>query len=271
MKRHLVFILVLLIQDVSLLMAQEQVPVIAFDSIKGDAGKVADGEKIQHTFKITNKGTATLELLAVEPSCGCTSTKWPHKISPGQTGTITAEIATEGLTAWSKTLEETVSISKTIAVRSNDPAQPQIVLTLMAVVVPEFVLSQPRIFFGSVPKGQEATKEILVEISPEKPIRLFGATSTDDHFAARLEPVPGSDDKKFRIIGVQKATAGKGMHQGTILIKTSSQWKPELKIPVQGIVTKGAQNHEEACLSQTWREHLESREPLHGLDGRGPE
>jgi hypothetical protein len=240
MQRLLIFILVLLIPGVSMLMAQEQVPVIAFDSINVDAGKVADGEKIQHTFKITNKGTATLDLLAVEPSCGCTSTKWSHKISPGQTGTIVAEITTEGLTAWSKTLEETVSINKTIAVRSNDPAQPQVELTIMALVVPEFVLSEPQIFFGSVPRGQEATKEILVEISPEKPIRLFGATSTDGHFAARLEPVPGTDDKKFRIIGVQKPTAGEGTHQGTILIKTSSPWKPELKIPVRGIVIKGA-------------------------------
>ncbi len=239
MKRHLGFILVLLTLGVSLLMAQEQVPVIRFDSIRVDAGKVADGEKIQHTFKITNKGTATLELLAVEPSCGCISARWPHKISPGQTGTIAAEITTEGLTSWSKTLEETVGISKTITVRSNDPAQPQVVLTIMAVVVPEFVLSEPQIFFGSVPKGQEATKEIRIKLSTEKPIRLLGATSTDGHFAARLEPIPETDDKEFKIIGMQKPTAGEGTHQGTILIRTSSQWKPELKIPVRGTVTKG--------------------------------
>lgn len=240
MQRLLVVILVLITTCASKLMAQEQVPVIAFDSTTADAGKVMDGEKIQHTFKITNKGTATLELLAVEPSCGCTSTKWSHKISPGQTGTIAAEITTEGLTALSKTLEETVGISKTITVRSNDPAQPQVVLTLMAVVTPEFVLSEPQIFFGSVQAGKEATKEILLEISPERSIRLLGATSTDGHFAARLEPVPGSDNKKFRIIGVQKPAAGEGMRHGIIVIRTSSQWKPELKIPVQVIVTKGS-------------------------------
>lgn len=222
---------------ISLLVAQARSPVIGFDSVNVDAGRVAEGEKITHTFKVTNKGEAALEILGVEPSCGCTSTKWSKKISPGGSGQIEAEITTDGMTALSRTFDETMRISKTITVKSNDLSQPQVVLTVTATVAPEIVLSEPEIFFGVVPPGQEVSKDLLVEISPERTIRLLGVTCGGD-FTARLEPLPGSEDKKIRVIAVLEPMSVEGMHQGTIVIKTTSRLKPELKIPVRGIIKK---------------------------------
>jgi hypothetical protein len=221
--------------------AQAQGPSIAFDEVSKDVKTVTDGETIQQIFRFTNKGDATLEILGINPSCGCTSTLLSaSKIAPGKSGQLEVKIATKDMTALSTALAETVNISKTVTVTTNDPKQPQVILTITAVVAPEIVLSEPQIYFGSVAAGQEVTKDILVEISPDKPIKLLSATSTDNNVTVRLEPVPASSNKKVKIVAVQKATAGPGMHQGIILVKTSSPLKPEFKIPVRGIVRKSS-------------------------------
>lgn len=239
MKRSFFFICAFIAAGLLPLTAQEQGPSIVFDALNKDVKTVTDGETIQQIFRFTNKGNATLEILGINASCGCTSTLLSaDKIAPGRSGQLELKIATLGMTALSTTLAETVNISKTVTVTTNDPKQPQVVLTITGVVAPEIALSELQIYFGSVAHGQEVTKDILVEISPDKPIKLLSATSSDDNVSVRLESVPGSNDKKVKIIAVQKATADPGMHQGIILVKTSSQLRPELKIPVRGIVRK---------------------------------
>lgn len=239
MKRPLLVICALLTAGLLPLIAQQKGPSIEFESTTRDVSKVSDGEVIHQVFKFTNKGDATLEILSVTASCGCTSAvPSPNKIAPGQSGQIEVKIVTEGLAAQIRTMADTVGLSKTVTVTSNDPKQPSVVLTITGKITPEFALSDPSIYFGSNPRGREVTKELLVDITPDKPLMLLGAASTDENVTVKLEPVPGSDGKKFKVIAVQKASAGEGIHFGNIVIKTSSQAKPELRITVRGIVTK---------------------------------
>jgi hypothetical protein len=149
------------------------------------------------------------------------------QILPGQNGQIEVTVKTEA----------SGPISKTVAVLSNDPRQPQIVLGITAVVQPEFELSDRMVFFGNVPRGQEASKEILITIPPDKNIKILNAESTDENFTARLEPVPDSNGKKVRLIVKLKPTAAEGYHPGTVVLKTSSARSPEVKITVRAIVT----------------------------------
>ena len=58
----------LLIAAVLVISAQDKPPVIEFDSLSKDFGKVTEGQVLRHVFRFTNKGAATLEILKVEPS-----------------------------------------------------------------------------------------------------------------------------------------------------------------------------------------------------------
>ena len=149
------------------------------------------------------------------------------QIPPGQSGQIEVSVKTEAAGP----------ISKTIAVNTNDPRQSQMVLGVAAVVQPEVDLSERMVFFGNVPKGKEVSKELLVTIPPDKNVRILSAESTDDNFTARLEPVPESNGKKYRLFVKLKATAAEGYHPATIVVKTSSSRSPEIKITVRAIVT----------------------------------
>jgi hypothetical protein len=60
-----------------------------FDLTMFDFGKVNQGEVVKHEFVFTNTGTATLEITAVRPGCGCTTAGiWDKLVEPGKTGII---------------------------------------------------------------------------------------------------------------------------------------------------------------------------------------
>jgi hypothetical protein len=148
------------------------------------------------------------------------------QIAPGQSGEIEVSIKTEGLSA----------ISKSVSVTSNDPRQPQLVLTLIAAVEPEFQLSERSIYFGNNPRGKEVTRELIVTIPPDKNAKLVSVESTDQAVTARLELMPGAEGKKYKITAVQKEDSKDGYHYGMIMVKTTSRLNPDLKIPVRGMV-----------------------------------
>ena len=231
MKRLCLLLLMMAIIGLLPLAARQKGPSIVFESTTKHFTKVMEGEELHHVFKFVNKGDEALEIFRVEASCGCTSALLSSgKIAPGQSGEIEVKVETKDLSS--------PELNKTIAVMSNDPKQPNLTLTITGTVEQEFILSELSIFFGNVPVGHEVTSEILVTIPPDKSASLVSASSTDDKVAVRLEPIAGSNGKKYKVVAVQKKDTPEGYHFGTIIIKTSSRLKPELKIPVRGLVIK---------------------------------
>lgn len=149
------------------------------------------------------------------------------QIEPGNTGQLEVTVNTEGITS---------KLTKTVTVTTDDPRQPQVILTVTATVRPEFTLSENRIFFGNVPQGKEVSKEIVITIVGERPLKLLSAVSTDDNVRVKLEPIPGSGGKSFKLVGIRRPDVKAGHHFGSIVVKTSSIYKPELKIPVSGMI-----------------------------------
>jgi hypothetical protein len=228
MKRFLQPACILILSPMFLFAQNTNAPSISFDTQTKDFGKILEGEKLKHVFKFVNKGTQALEVQSVVASCGCTSTLLSKKsIKPGQDGQIEVAVDTSGRTG---------DLSKTVTVTSNDPLHQQVVLTMTAQVEPEFALSQPSVYFGNVPKGQEVTKEITITVQSPKPASLLSVESNDPEVTVRMEPVPNTDGKQYKLIAVQKANAKEGYHYGTFTIKTTSETKPILRIPERGNV-----------------------------------
>ncbi len=154
------------------------------------------------------------------------------QIAPGQSGEIEISIKTEGQT----------ELHKTVAVSSNDARQPQIQLMVTATVEPEFLLSEKSIYFGSVPRGKEATRELEITLPPGKQVKLLSAESSDVAISVKLEPLANSNGKKYKLTVVQKADAKDGYHFGTVFVKTTSSTTPQVNIPVRGMVVPPPDN-----------------------------
>ncbi len=61
------------------------------DSVTRNYGTIAEGEKLNVSFRFRNTGTSPLVIGRVTPSCGCTVAEQPQKpIAPGQEGEIRA-------------------------------------------------------------------------------------------------------------------------------------------------------------------------------------
>jgi hypothetical protein len=228
MKRYLHLACLLLILAMPLAAQNTNAPSISFDTETKDFGKILEGEKLKHIFRFVNKGTQTLQVLSVNASCGCTSTLLSKKsIKAGQDGQIEVVVDTSGRPG---------TLHKTVTVTSNDPLHQQVVLTITAAVESEFTPSQPSVYFGKVPKGQEVTKEIFITVQSPAAVSIVSVESNDSNVTARIEPAPNSDGKKYKLIATQKADAKEGYHFGALTVKTTSERTPEFRIPERGYI-----------------------------------
>lgn len=204
------------------LSGQDKTPSMVFDNPVKDFGKVMQGETIKHVFSFSNKGSSTLQLLSVEPSCGCQAASLSAKqIQAGQSGQIEVTVDTAGLTG---------AIEKSVNILTNDPRRSSVSLSIRADVQPEIIVSSPSIFFENVPKGVEVTKEVIITVAAERSIKILSAESTDESVIVKLEPLPDTEGKKVKLIATQKGDGKIGYRSGTIIIKTTSYLTPELSI-----------------------------------------
>jgi hypothetical protein len=147
------------------------------------------------------------------------------KILPGKSAQIEAKINTNRLTG---------PIEKRITVSSNDPEHPSVTLLIKGVVEPEIALSDSDLSFGRVPAQKEVAKEAILTAAAGTSIKVLSASSTNAAFAAKLEPVPASKGKKWRLTVVHKANAKPGAFRAEITVKTDSRLTPEISVYARG-------------------------------------
>ncbi|MGN7985701.1 DUF1573 domain-containing protein [Pedobacter sp. 22226] len=77
--------------------APADAPVIVFERDIYDFGKIEQGEKVQHDFKLKNTGKTPLVVSNATATCGCTVPQVPGApILPGKTGIISVVFNSEG-------------------------------------------------------------------------------------------------------------------------------------------------------------------------------
>ncbi|WP_425638211.1 DUF1573 domain-containing protein [Algoriphagus yeomjeoni] len=78
--------------------AQEQSgAVLTFKEKSIDFGDITQGDKVEHTFELTNTGSTPLIISNVAVTCGCTATSWPKEpIAPGKSSEIKVSFNSAG-------------------------------------------------------------------------------------------------------------------------------------------------------------------------------
>jgi len=70
---------------------------ITFKEKSIDFGDITQGDKVSHTFALTNSGTTPLVISNVAATCGCTIPSWPKEpIAPGKTAEIQVSFNSAG-------------------------------------------------------------------------------------------------------------------------------------------------------------------------------
>ncbi len=83
-------------------------PVITFNELKHDFGRITQGEKVSYSFVFKNTGGSDLVISSAQGSCGCTVPTYPKEpVKPGQEAKIDVVFNSEGK---SGLVEKTVTL-----------------------------------------------------------------------------------------------------------------------------------------------------------------
>ena len=118
-----------------------------------DFGDIKQGEKVSHIFVLTNSGGDLLTIKNVKASCGCTAAL-PEKneLAPGESTNLNVTFNSTGRLGKQK---------KIIRIESNDPDNPQVIVTIKGnVVLPDDESSNyPVLHFGQTQHDFGKVKE----------------------------------------------------------------------------------------------------------------
>lgn len=202
--------------------APRAVPVAA----SHDFGEVAPGTRVEHRFEIANRGDQILEIEPAGTSCGCTaSLTAADTVVPGQTGSVTVAFDADDRTgprqAW-------------VRVKTNDPLDPELHLSLHGRVAGDVVVKPDLLFLGRLGPGEKGSGTIEVELTSPS-VGISSVRASSDRLQVRAERLP-EPARGLKLHVVLPPQGFRGQINDRIVIETSSKSQPEVEIQVLAAV-----------------------------------
>jgi len=161
--------------------AEESRPRVALDEPVFDFGTVDRGARVDHTFRVPNRGGATLRIDHVKSSCGCTvAVLSEREVPPGGEARVAVSLDTARLAG---------RTTKTVNVYTNDPDAPVVGLSLAGQVVADLIVTPQPLYLGHLRRGETVRREVIVTSGrPGERYVAERVEPTSPHLHARLEP-----------------------------------------------------------------------------------
>jgi hypothetical protein len=224
-----------------------------------DFGNALEGTMVTHVFTIKNVGKGYLDIQGIKTSCGCT-TGSPSRthIAPGDTSDLSVMFDTH--------FQKGHAV-RTIVATTNDPDNPQVVMTLQGVVKKQVEAQPNEVSFGDVKRGTEDTKEILVnDLNPARGAFSVGPVSNSNS-SIKVEQDKRPDGKPGALIKVSLLkTMPVGPFDDTVKITNN---RVPLQVDVFGNVT-GDLNIDPAQVSFGLVPHGQDVVRIFKLSNQGP-
>ena len=218
-------LLPILLTPVVCLAQAPAVPHISFDATHFDFGRIPAEAKVFHRFKVTNTGKAPLNITALNPSCGCTSTvvgKWT--LAPDESTEVEVTFNPAGFRGVSH---------KSIQVVSDDPASPNSTLTFEAEVVREVMLSTDSVFFQDLVRTTPRKASVKLTSGNEKPVQVTDVKSPGAPYLSTALRTEGNDAWLDITLDGRKIPPGRQLGADPIFLRTSNPKVPALSVTVQ--------------------------------------
>ncbi|MFL6590434.1 MAG: DUF1573 domain-containing protein [Chthoniobacterales bacterium] len=162
---------------------------LVFEKNELDLNPEMGASKVDAVFKYENKGSTPVHIKAVRPSCGCTTAALPkNDVAPGEKGEITATFNIG---------ERTGVQTKTITVETDDPQQPQTVLTFKANIAQLLELQPTFVFWQASESAQPKT--IVAKAGKGVNIKKIDVTSSSGDFTTKVEPGAAAGEFKIHV------------------------------------------------------------------------
>jgi len=207
--------------------AEEGRPRVALDEPVFDFGTVDRGARVDHTFRVPNRGGATLRIDHVKSSCGCTvAVLSEREVPPGGEARVGVSLDTARLAG---------RTTKTVNVYTNDPDAPVVGLSLAGQVLADLILTPQPLYLGHLRRGEAVRREVIVTSGrPGERYVVERVEPTSPHLHARLEPRPDGPGQRLVVELDRDLPLGRFNEQ--LRLHTTSPREPVLTLPVFGSV-----------------------------------
>jgi hypothetical protein len=195
------------------------------DNPRYDFGKASSGEKVRHTYIVTNTGSAMLHITNVQPSCHCTTAgNWTHDIAPGQSGQIAVQLDTTGFGGGAP-------VQRMVTVYSNAKNEPRMTLVIKGVVWKPIDVSPATATISIEPDATNAVSStVRIVNNTDNPVTFSNAISANRLFTVALKEIkPG---KEYQLVITAQPPFALGNSSGTITVNTSLSNTPAISVPV---------------------------------------
>ena len=214
--------------------AAEARPKAVVDEPVFDAERVNKGKNIVHDFVVKNEGTTPLRITDVRPACGCTVADYDEVIAPGASGKVHAVLDTTSFAG---------PISKGITVLTDDPENPQLTLTVKALVEPLVFVKPGYARFIQPQLSEPGTVEQLIFTRSFDALEVVDVTSPYPFLTTVARPAKadevdsnGSGKQWVVTFTVDYEKAPVGALGDYVVVKTNHPEQTEVPIPVSGFV-----------------------------------
>lgn len=183
-----------------------------------DIGTIVEGEKAPLEWVLENQGDGELQILRIQPSCGCTVVTLKEeekRVKPGSTLRVSAVFDSTARTG---------EHDKTVTIHSNDPLEPELRLSFHALVSGLYEVEPVGLLnLQSIRRGERVSK--TAEFRPaagRKSLTILGIeNASSDAIVVEHEPVESGSGRSERVRVTVTEAAAVGMVRATAMIKLS--------------------------------------------------
>ena len=207
-------------------------PMLFMAQPKVDFGTISDLDEMTAQVPFMNNGSRVLEIVRVQPTCGCTTTKLEQTLfAPGEGDTI--ELKFKPKTAGRQ--------SKIVKVHTNDPRNPIQNITITANVKGSVTVTPRSLSFGVVPLDSGTQRQVVLTADNEtyapQSVSFFGQLAP--YASGELRRQPNANGKpSWRIEVILKPNIPWGWYTGSMRIKGTIIPQGETE-PKEKLITVG--------------------------------
>jgi hypothetical protein len=215
------------------LAADKPQPKIVVPAPIHDFGTVEKSMKLGHDFELRNEGSAPLLIREARPDCACAVASFDKTIAPGATGKLHVDFDPADMLG---------PIRKTVVVYTNDPAAPEVHLTIAAVVQPALAMKPGYARYIYVQKEQAGVVTQTVWARDGADFRVLEVKSpypflkTAFWEATPEERLPDQAGKQWKITTTLDPESPVGPLEKAVEVITDHPRHRQLELPVSGFV-----------------------------------
>lgn len=202
-------------------------PRIQFTQTVFDFGKTSQVASVSGVFLFKNIGDGVLKVEPPKPSCGCTVAKLnPDTLPPGATGELPFTLHFGQVKAL---------LELHIAVHSNDPLSPEVLLTVRADYTPLFDFNPPTLS-AILPFGVDAA-DLLTTLTRTdgQPLRITRLDTSHPWMKATVDPDSNVEAVTARIrIAIRREGPPRRFNEFVYLYTRENSNSPASSISIQG-------------------------------------